>query len=199
MKTTLRNGDVMDKMEVPINDESGLIKLTLWGPNIALVPHDGVYQILKAKVREWPKGVVMLNTTTSTIIFPAPDVHISPSKSNLPNLFSKTIQFPPLTIHSVQIQQVCPNCHQQSDNNGKLFKCPTCRSMTLATKLKHAYTIKIKFPDQLIVTLFHNQVENDFQGNIPSDEDDILFNILKDDVTTIIVNSRGVCIGFGSV
>ena len=65
VSTTLRSGDVMDKLEVPINDKTGLINLTLWGPNIPLVQQDGVYQIAHAKVREWPRGVLVLNTTTA--------------------------------------------------------------------------------------------------------------------------------------
>ena len=196
-KTTLKHsGETIEKKEVAINDKSGLIKMTLWEDNIAMVPKSAVYKIEKAKVREWPKGVLVLNTTPSTLISPS-DANISPSKSTLPDLVSKTIQFPSDSVHTIQVQRVCPSCHEQSETNSKLFKCPSCKSMTLTTKLKCAYTIKLKFllPTQNIVTLFHNQVENYFNGNIPIDLDDIVMSLLSDECTALIVNCRGICIG----
>ena len=76
LKYSLEN---INKKEVAFNDNTGVIKLTLWGTLI------GVYEIINVKIREWPAGVLTITTTSSTTITPSSQ-KILPSKSSLKEL-----------------------------------------------------------------------------------------------------------------
>ena len=160
VSTTLKNSlENINKKEVAINDNTGVIKLTLWGTLIDMVPVSGVYEIINAKIREWPAGVLTITTTPSTTITPSSQ-KILPWKSSLKELMSTKVSFPPDAVKPIVAQKVCPNCSARSETDAKLFKCSRCNTLVLNSKLKSSYTLKLLFtlPKHQLVTVYHKQL-----------------------------------------
>ena len=106
-----RNG-LTEKCDVSINDDSGVMKLTIWGSKKFEVSASGVYKIANAVVNEYPKNAFSLQTGFKTT-FILSEQDITPTKTNLPELCSYQVSLPP-----------------QSAKVTKNIICPTCQSIT---------------------------------------------------------------------
>ena len=84
----------LNKREVTANDDTGIIKFTLWGSLIDSVPEDGVYIIKNTTLREWPQATLCLTTSTRATIQTSTE-SIAPSGTTLTELVSFEIHFPP--------------------------------------------------------------------------------------------------------
>ena len=193
----------VDKKEVSANDDTGIIKLTLWSNTIADVPTSGVYLLEQVTVREWPQGVLSITTSPKTTIRPS-DKAIKKSKSVLPELLSFSVKFPPISVVSVQSQSVsitCPRCDRITPNSdGRLFKCSHCNAMALFSPLQRKFVVKLAFHDATnkVITCFSQQVEDYFKQrcmDMPVDVEELVLVFLSDDSTRLIYDSRYVCIG----
>ena len=76
----------------------------------------------KAKVREWPKGVLTIATTLPSSITPSEEIIVN-TKSSLKELLSYSLQFPPTFEKFASYIKCCPQCRKLSANmKEKLFK-----------------------------------------------------------------------------
>ena len=178
--------------EIQANDQTGIIKVTLWGNRIKSVSKDGVYTIKDAIVNEY-NGVKSLNTRYKTS-FVSTIADIAPSQSALTDLVSIPVAFPPTTIISYQTRLLCPKCSFPAEISGnKLFKCNRCGCVVLCKKLQHQFSIKAMFGESRYVTFFHKYLVAYYQSKqeiMPSEIDQVMEDILSDDLTEIIVDSK---------
>ena len=85
----------MNRKDTRADDDTGIIKLSLWGSVINLIPKSGVYHLHNESVKQL-QGVMSLSTTPHTII-EIPTREIKTSKTSLAELVSSTIHLPPST------------------------------------------------------------------------------------------------------
>ena len=196
--TTLRyQTQALNKKDVACNDDTGKIKLTLWGSCIECIKESGVYFILQVKIKEWPKGIISLTTTPSTCITIS-DENIQKSKSSLKELISYTVKFPPNSIQLFTSEKNCPQCGRAShDHNGegKLFKCTNCHAMTLAVNVPSRHVLKLEFTKDIrkSVTTYYQQIAQYFDYKkkpVPQDFNDLVFEMLSDGSTVLVIDSR---------
>ena len=200
--TKLKHSDVIvNKKEVACNDNTGTIKLTIWGNNISFIKTNGVFFIQQAKVNEYPQGVLSITTTPSSYIRPSTE-DIQISKSSLKDLVSYSVKFPPTSVQVLSSTKCCTKCGKSSQSGvqGKLFICEHCQAMSLASKIKSRYSIKLGFENssKSSVVMYHPQVTEYFQMKstpIPDDTKLLSFELLSDQATVLIIDSRSVCIG----
>ena len=193
------------KKDVTINDDTGIIKLTLWNEIIQLIPDSATYQIEDALINEYPKGVISISTCSKTKITKM-DQTIEPSVSSLPELKVFEVRFPPASINSVSKNLQCPVCKKCTNEDaidGKIFKCGFCKNMTIASKLDHSFTIRMRFrvatdTDLISITMFGDQVVNYLKQKhdvMPDDSNEMAVKMLQDDRTTLLYDKKFICIG----
>ena len=98
----------VNKKKVACNDNTGTIKLTLLVSCIDYVNESSAYFVQQAKVREWPKEILSITTTPSTLI-KASEESIVKLKSILEDLISYSVQFP-LTSVKIALSIKCCRC-----------------------------------------------------------------------------------------
>ena len=102
-----------------------------------------VYFVQQTKVREWPKGILLITTTPSMWIKPLKE-SIGKSKSSLKELISDSVQFPSTSVKIASSIKCCPQCGKSpAIMKGKLFTCEHCKEMTLADETETRYTLKL--------------------------------------------------------
>ena len=93
---------------------------------------------------------------------------------------------------------VCPYCDAISSNiSGKLFKCEKFAAMVFSKNVPKNYIVKMMFQDGKIVTMFHAQLEQYFKTRkmiIFETDDEVVVNILSDEATSVLVDSRSTVI-----
>ena len=87
LQVNTKNG-VIGKKNVFVNDQSGTIKLTIWGEKNCDVSESGVYKIRNVAINEYPKGVFSLQSCYKTTFEAWCDENIQQISSNLPFLSS---------------------------------------------------------------------------------------------------------------
>lgn len=188
----------INKKEVAINDETGIIKLALWGDDIQKIPKSAVYKLEYLRVQEYPVGVLNLSTTPRTNI-QVSDKQITPSKVLLRELSSSSVKLPAEAVAAITKSYACPKCKQKSNNySGKLYKCTHCKAVMLLSKLECNYMLKLTFKNCPSVLLYQQQLLQYFQSinkSFPDDEDDIIVEMLTNNTKSLIVDSKNVCIG----
>ena len=86
-----------------------------------------------------------LNTIGQTV-FTVSDHNIQPSKVTLTDLVIRRLRFAPEAITDMDVKFACPRCGKYVANgNSKLFKCPSCSAVVLASKLKEQHHLKMTF------------------------------------------------------
>ena len=197
-----KNTSAVNKMEVACNDDSGTIKLTLWGSCIYCINKNGVYLLEKVKVKEWPKGILSLTTTPGTCIKESGKI-IEKSKSSLKELVSYCVNFPPTLIQALSSQKVCPQCYKAVpvESSSKLFTCAYCQAMALEESLSMRYILKLEFEkeNKKYVTMYNSQVEQYFackNKSVPNKLQELVLEMLSDRSTVLVMDSRNTCIGF---
>lgn len=83
------------RMDISINDDTGIMKLSLWGSKIDHITESRVYLLRDLCVTKY-RGVISINTTHQTSIEPS-SKEIQPAKSCLVEL-------------ATRILQTCPKC-----------------------------------------------------------------------------------------
>ena len=200
--TTLRyQTKTINKKNVTCIDDTGTIKLTFWGSCIECIQESGVYFIQQVKIKEWPKGVISLTTTPSTCI--KIYQNIQKSKSSLKEVISYTVKFPPNSIQLVNSEKNCLQCGRASDDHnceGKLCKCMHCHAMTLAVNVPSRFVLKLEFTKEIgkSVTMYYQQIAQCFDYKkkpVPQDLNDLVFDMLSDSSTVLVIDSLMNCIG----
>ena len=100
VRTTLRYSANAINKKSWCNDDTGTIKLTLWGTCVDHAKQSGVYFIQNAKVREYPKGVISITTTSSATIKQS-EQNIIKSKSSIKELVSYCVELPPSSVQVI--------------------------------------------------------------------------------------------------
>ena len=71
--------------------------------------------------------------------------------------------------------------------------------MALSSKLRNQFVLKLAFEKpKAVVTVFHKQIEDyfHFKGlDVPTDLDSVVMEMLQDETTTFIIDSRSIVIG----
>ena len=139
-----KSGSTVNKKEIVANDNSGMMKITLWGIWINDVPLDRVYKVKNANVNEY-NDTKSLNTNGQTV-FTVSDHNIQPSKVSLTDLVIRRLRFSPEAMTDMDVKFTCPRCGKYVANgNSRLFKCPSCSAVVLASKLTEQHHLKIIF------------------------------------------------------
>ena len=196
-----KSGTIINKKEIVANDNSGMVKITLWEGRINDVPLDGVYKIKNAIVDEY-NGTKSLNTHEQTI-FTGSGHNIQSSKVTLTDLLIRRLRFAPEAITNIDVRFTCPLCGKYAENgNSKLFKCPSCSAVVLTSKLNERYYLKIMFKvnsGTRSVTMNSKNLKDYFlfrELEMPETLDEISESILTDENTVIVVDSRNTIINF---
>ena len=172
------------------------------GSSIECIQESGVYFIQQVKIKEWPKGIISLTTTPSTCI-KISDQNIQKSKSSLKELISHTVKFLPNSIQLLNSEKNCPQCGRAShDHNceGKLFKCMYFHAMILTINVPSRFVLKLEFTNEIrkSVTMYYQQIAQYFDCKkkpVLQDLNDLVFEMLSDSSTVLVIDSRMNCIG----
>ena len=198
---TKMSGTIINKKEIAANDNSGMVKITLWEGRINDVPLDGVYKIKNAIVNEY-NGNKSLNTYGKTI-FTGFDHNIQPSKVTLTDFVIRRLRFAPEAITHIDVKFTCPICGEYAENgNSKLFKCPSCSAAVLASKLEEQHYLKILFKvnsETRCITMNSKNLQDYFlfrELEMPQTLDEISESILTDENTVIVVDNRNDILNF---
>ena len=198
---TKMSGTIINEKEIAANDNSGMVKITLWEGRINDVPLDGVYKIKNAIVNEY-NGNKSLNTYGKTI-FTGFDHNIQPSKVTLTDFVIRRLRFAPEAITHIDVKFTCPICGEYAENgNSKLFKCPSCSAAVLASKLKEQHYLKIMFKvnsETRCITMNSKNLQDYFlfrELEMPQTLDEISESILTDENTVIVVDNRNDILNF---
>jgi len=204
-QTSLRySPEKINKKEVSANDDTGIIKLTLWGSAIDKIPKSDAYYLQKVVVKEYSKGTISISSSPRSTITISQN-KILPSQSTIRELLLHTFSFPPISIQNSNIQQyTCPHCEKsvQKKDEGRLFKCPFCNSMALHSALQPKYMLKLTFKDgkhQKTITVYNDMLLSYFNMKglaLPSQFDEIVIQFLCDSTSKILYDCRNICIGF---
>ena len=172
--TTLRyQTKAINKKDVACNDDTGLIKLTLWRSCIECIKESGVYFIQQVKIEEWPGGRI-----------------------------SYTVNFPPNSIQLLTSEKYFRQSKRAShDHNGEgnFFKYKHCHTMTLAVYVPSRYALKLEFTKEIrkSVTMYYQQIAKYFDCKkepVPQDLNDLVLEMLSDNSTVLVIDSRMNCI-----
>ena len=101
--------EMVSKKDVSANDETGIIRLTLWGEKIKEVEENRSYNIENIVVKEWPQGVFYLTTGRNTSIEMS-DYTVEPTKQKIAELKTTLVRFPPVHINSIICNLKCGKC-----------------------------------------------------------------------------------------
>lgn len=107
----------MNKKDISANDETGVIKITLWGSRIANVPSDGVYFVKNAMVNEF-RNAISLNTNHHTK-FSLSDRSINKSKTTL--FITDTVYFPQNSVAHFELIYAVLNVLNHQDMIAKHY------------------------------------------------------------------------------
>ena len=143
-----------------------------------------------------------LNTIGQTV-FTVSDHNIQPSKVTLTDLVIRRLRFAPEAITDMDVKFTCPGCGKYVTNgNSKLFKCPSCSTVVLASKLKEQHHLKMMFKvnsETRYVTMNSKNLQDYFhfrELEMPETIDEISESILTDENTVIVVDNRNAIINF---
>ena len=178
-----------------------MVKITLWGSRINDVPLDRVYKVKNAIVNEY-NDIKSLNTIGKTV-FTVSDHNIEPSKVTLTDLVIRRLRFAPEAITDMDVKFTYPKCgNYVANGNSRLFKCPNCSAVVLASKLKEKHHLKMMFKvysETQYVTMNRKILQDYFhfrELEIPETIDKISKSILTDENTVIVVGNRNAIINF---
>ena len=186
-----KSGAVVNKKELQGNDNTGTIKVTLWGEKIKDVAVSGVYLLKNALVNDY-NGLISLNTNHRTYIKESSDKPIMPAKNTLAELVTKQVYFPPSAVTQHEERLSCTRCNQFATKANKLFKCGRCGLVCLAESLSTHFMFKLQF-NEITVTMNHRNLLDYFEFNgrtMPSELDDILISLLTDKQTSLCLDNR---------
>ena len=189
----------INKKVVTCNNDTSTIKLTLWGSCIECIQESGVRLIQQVKINELPKIIIFLTTIPSTCI-KIPDENIQNWKSSLKELISYTVKLLPTAIQLLTSEKNCPQWRRAShDHNSeeKLFKCMHGHAMTLSVNFLSRYVLTLGFTKKSVI-MQYQQIAQCFDYKkkpVPKDLNDLVFEMLSDSSTVLVVDTRMNCIG----
>ena len=188
------------RKDVYLNDASGIITLSIWGPSIEKISKDGVYNIFNLTVREITTlegNQLILNATDSTKFeVPTKSTKIQKMKPTF-ELF-KTVHFP--------ISACCPGVTQLKCRCGKIavpiqqtnfYRCPSCKVSSRYSSLKTIRSYKLSFPGHE-VTIYQKQLECFMaRQGVPNNDDNLLeAAFFQDENTKVIINRNNSVVCF---
>ena len=178
-----------------------MVKITLWGSRINDVPLDRVYKVKNAIVNEYNNTKSL--DTNGQAVFTVSDHDIQPSKVTLTDLVILRLRFALEAITDMDVKFTCPRCCKYVANgNSKLFKCPSCSAVVLASKLQEQHHLKMMFKaksETWYVTMNSKNLQDYFHFTVLEmleTIDEISESILTDENTVIVVDNRNAIINF---
>ena len=143
-----------------------------------------------------------LNTNGQTV-FTVSDHNIQPSNITLTDLVIHRLRFAPEAIFDVDVKFTFPRCGKYvATGNSKLFKCPSCSAVVLASKLKEQHHLKmmLKVNSETPYVIMNSKNLQDYfhfrELEMPETTDEISESILTDENTVIVVDNRNAIINF---
>ena len=85
-------------------------------------------------------------------------------------------------------------------NENCFIKCMHCHAMTLAVNAPSRFVMKLEFTKEIrkLVTMYYQQIAQYFdyqQKPVPQDLNDLVFEVLSDSSTLLVIDSRMNCNG----
>ena len=192
------------KKEVCANDNSGEIRVVLYGDRVNEIKENGVYTITNAIFRIYPNGSKCVNVSSQASVTKNEELVIEQTKSSLQELALKEFNFPPASITVTKLYH-CLGCKKKfedaSSKSSLILKCVLCSFIAKTETYQFSYILKLLFTmdDGLEeVMMYSHQVASYFANkkmSVPADEDEIAVTLLSDNKTTIMVNDRNSCVG----
>jgi len=188
------------RMDVFINDNSGVILLSIWNDKAELVRKNGVYEIKNAVVRTFQD--IIVTTTNETVVMPSPT---KIKKIPPPFPLVTKISFPISNVSISPKSFKCPRCNvsvvNEKEYGSDFFHCEKCKATSKFSSLKSTVTATIIFAnDTEEVTMYAPQLQQymmQIKGEASyDDEERILKVMLMDESTKLNVNHRNVVIDF---
>ena len=102
----------------------------------------------------------------------------------------------------------CPECGKSSktayEEDAKIFTCEHCHTMTLKEAAETRYNLKLSFKNscKTPIVLCYPQLNQYFKmksKSIPENAKLLVFELLSDKETELVIDSRSVCIGVKKV
>ena len=177
--------DPIDKKECKGNDETGVIKIALWGQLVSQVSKNGVYTLKNAVVkRDFRSNELYVTTNTSTIISSSTK-NIDATVMDLGGLTRRNFKFPSTNVRKVTVLYHCSTCKKNKLNVSKkdaLFVCESCGSIKMIDQVKRNVQSKIDFVQEdgktTVVNVYGPQIDQFFMlkgQEVPLNEEDIAF------------------------
>lgn len=130
------------KRDLEIYDDTGTIKLSLWGNHVDLVSSDGNYKFKDLRVRCY-NGKYL--TTTALTVIATSEVSFEDRKDEGETYQTAILSFPAVTIESFEENFYCKKCQYKSIPCGKLLVCEKCGSKSLLNQDDRKYNVKAVF------------------------------------------------------
>ena len=137
-----------------------------------------------------------LNTNGQTV-FTVSDYNIQPSKVTLTDFVIRRLRFAPEAITDMDVKFTCPRCGKYVANgNSKLFKCPSCSAVVLASKLKEQQKLNRMFKvnsETRNITMNSKNLQDYFhfwELEMRETIDEINKSILTNENTVIVVDNQ---------
>jgi len=111
------------KKDIELYDDTGMIKLSLWGNHINFVTTDGNYKFKDLRIRCY--NGKYLTTTALTVIAESDEVSFDKSKLDVDDIPSQiaVLPFPAATVESFSENYFCRKCQHKCVVQGKLVVC----------------------------------------------------------------------------
>ena len=170
------------------------------GGHIPSFKTSGVYKLLNCMVREFADNI-MVNTITDTIKKTITDTQIKCKEPKV-KLYHQ-LCFPLQDIKISNRIRKCPECGQTITDelltNKDFFRCANCSTSCRFSTMPMQRTAKVHVMDNLQeITIYSAQLEEYCYNHSVDfgDEGNITQGMLKDEETTMVVNTRNICVAF---
>ena len=126
---------LVSKREVAVNDDIGVMRLTLWSNSIDLIKESGTYIIENVTLKEYHSSLI-LSSIAKTVV-KLSECNIASTNILLPELKTSLVKLPPQSI-AVRKHYVCPTCKKYSPNDmSKIYRCSQWSNMVSIAVTKH--------------------------------------------------------------
>ena len=198
-KAVLSMDQSSKRTDIFINDDTGVMMISVWNEKFDQIPKSGVYEVQNAVVRNFSD--LMLTTTSETDFIPSA---LKISKSAPPYPLTTQMKFPVSNVSISCKTLKCPRCYSTIEQDNKLqgsdfFHCTKCKSSAKFSSLIAQIMATIQTKDGQEVKMYYPQLVQYLQnkGQVSlEDEQKVCEIILLDELTDFQVNHQNVVVDF---
>jgi hypothetical protein len=200
------NSNPVLKREIKVNDDSGAMKLNVWDQlAVSIGSSNRVLKLTNLAVSCPVPNVVALNTTKRTKVT-ADDTIIESSEVKLPGLVINEYKMPASNL-SINKFFECGNCDKDFLNpstHPDIIECIHCHNRMLLKLAKFYYQATMSVCNEegvsTKISMYRHQFLTYFKlhgkRNVPTNIEEVVLDLLQDETSVILCNSRNTCIGF---